>query len=133
MSAIARRTNSSGTASLTPMSANTIIGTSGEALAANDPCRINSSGLIVRSLADTAANSQIHGYAATNYAAGEPCTLYHGERHDICETAQTSGAKIYLSASVAGGFDTATSTEAPLPCGHFLEDGKRAQLYQVLR
>lgn len=99
----------------------------GENLAAGDAVQITSSGQLIRAVGDSAAHARVHGYT-TGAASGELTSLYT----DVVlfyGSSLTPGAPVYLSASSAGGLDTASSTNCSQPIGFALDD-KRVYLFQ---
>jgi hypothetical protein len=91
----------------------------GEAIGAGDACRINSSGLIVRSVQSAvdllAATNVIIGFAAATVRAGDCVTLYHDI--DINYSPDViPGQRYYLSSAVPGGLDTAPAIEGQAAC-----------------
>jgi hypothetical protein len=82
----------------------------GEAIAAGDACYLKSDGKIwLATGAAATAPAQVSGFAAKNYAIGQGVTLYH-DVNLAYGSGLTPGARYYLSGTVAGGLDTATST-----------------------
>jgi hypothetical protein len=82
----------------------------GETIGAWDACYINADGKIYRSTGAAAnAAAVVDGFAFQPYTTGDPVTLYYGV-HAAYATGMTPGVPYYLSGTVPGGLDTATST-----------------------
>jgi len=94
----------------------------GEVIAAGDACYIKSSdGFIYRSTGAAAnAAAVVDGFAAENCNTGEALTLYRGVNFNY-GTGLTPGTPYYLSGTVAGGLDTATSTGGTAVVGRSLD------------
>jgi hypothetical protein len=84
---------------------------SSDAIAAGDACNIASDGSVVRA-SGAAANAlaNVDGFAMLPAASGRPVTLYTGVDVSYGPATAVPGTRLYLSGSVAGGLDTATST-----------------------
>lgn len=96
----------------------------GMALSGGDACYIDTGGKVFKSqdTGASAAQAQVHGYTPRSYSVNEACTLFHGIEVGYTDASGgTPGAKVFLSASVAGGLDTAASN-SHAPCGHFVND-----------
>lgn len=105
----------SGTPSLAttlPASENMLTGLlAGEAIAAGDACRVHTDGTIMKSTGAAAnAAAYVDGFAATAAATGQPVTLFRGGVMMHYGSGMAVGTTLYLSGTVAGGLDTATST-----------------------
>lgn len=82
----------------------------GEAIAAGDACYLKSDGKIWLATGAAAnAAAVVAGFAAKNYAVGQGVTLYHNVNLAY-GASLTPGARYFLSGTVPGGLDTATST-----------------------
>lgn len=115
--------------SLEPKAGSRIVGQAGEDIAAGDACRMNSSGVIVRSSGAAAnANANVLGFALRAVVSGGDITLIApmGDRLNYGSTL-TPGAALFLSGTVAGGLADAASTGGTEPVAIAL-DAKRIQL-----
>lgn len=110
-------------ASLVPPSGNRITGLlAGEAIAAGDACYISATdGLVYRSTGAAAnAAAVVDGFALVATAVGEAVTLIYGV-HIRYGASQTPGAFLFLSGTVPGGLDTATSTGGTVPIARTID------------
>lgn len=76
----------------------------GEALGAGDLCTIAADGTVMQS----GTGDRVHGVASEDTASGEAVTLYRNVRFRY-GSGMTPGTSVYLSGTVAGGLDDATS------------------------
>lgn len=126
-------TNRPSLSSLTPPASNRLIGQAGETIAAGDACRLNSSGVFVKSTGAAATNAaNVDGFADRDGVSGDDMTLIIGERFHY-GTGLTPGASLFLSGSVAGGLADAASTGGTEPVAFVLVDGKRIQTFRTKR
>lgn len=103
----------------------------GEDIAAGDACYIASTGLIMRcdGSASDGVKNRVMGFAAkaAKVAQKAPLTLY--TRATFAYGASlTPGTWVYLSGSVKGGLDTASSTNVTGPCGYVI-DAQQIRLF----
>lgn len=104
----------------------------GEDIAAGDACYIKSDGKIWKSTAASAnAAAEVHGWApaAAKVGGRQPLSLYTNVNFNY-GSALTPGAYLYLSATTAGGLDTATSTNATKPIA-FVVDATRIRGFRT--
>jgi hypothetical protein len=126
MSAITKHTSGPSLATALPCNAHRISGLlAGMAINQYDACYIDATTGKVFASQDTgasAAQAQVHGYSAGKSLAGQAITLMHSVEVGYTAAAGlTPGAKVYLSASVAGGLDTG-ATNSHLPLGFAVND-----------
>jgi hypothetical protein len=125
--------NKSSLSSLTPPPSNRLPGQAGEAITAGDACRLNSSGVIVKSTGAAATNAaNVDGFADRDCDTGDDITLIINERFHY-GTGLTPGASLFLSGTVAGGLADAASTGGTEPVAFVLADGKRVQTFRTIR
>ncbi len=100
----------------------------GEDIAAGDACRINNSGVVVRSngAAATAA-ANVDGFADRDVVSGGDITLFRNTRMRY-GTSLTPGASLFLSGTVLGGLADAASTGGTVPVAFVLQDGSRIMI-----
>lgn len=88
----------------------------GEDVEAGDTCCVRADGMVWRQdtvTADKGANASFHGFAVESLKAGEPISLFWGERMSY-GTALTPGRFLYSSGTTRGRLDyTAAYTGQP--------------------
>lgn len=102
----------------------------GEDIAAGDACYIKTDGKVYKSTAAAAnAAAEVHGFAVESALVGQrqKVTLHHNVTLNY-GSGLTPGQYLYLSATVAGALDTASSANAGKPVGLVLDDGKKVRV-----
>jgi hypothetical protein len=125
MAAITKSTNGVGIATPLPNYNSMIAGlAAGEALATGDVIYIKSDGTVWRADGSTGtAKNVVRAIAIRDVLTGQKVTLARSVRVTYCDASGlTPGAEIYLSASVLGGLDTATSTNCTSPVAFAISD-----------
>lgn len=102
----------------------------GEDIAAGDACYLKSDGKFWRSTAAAAtAAAEVHGFAVEAALVAQRQSISLHTRVTLTYgSGLTPGAYLYLSASVAGGLDTASSANQLAPIGLVMPDGARVRV-----
>lgn len=131
MAAISRTTGGNTISTAVPPTNARIPGhVAGEALEAGDVVYIKASDGRLWKATAAGANEAARavGLAGEQASAGQAVTLLRNISVGY-STGLTPGAPVFLSPSVAGNLDDATSANAPRPIGFVLGDGKRIHFH----
>lgn len=109
-----------------PSSARLSFEEAGEDLLAGAPCYLKSDGKVYMATAAAAnAAAQVHGWTVASAKSGYPVSIYRGVTIDYAaEGTLTPGSDIFLSATVAGGLQTAAQANQTTPIGFAVDDTK---------
>jgi hypothetical protein len=107
-------------------------GIAGEDIGPWDPCYIRNDGKIMRAIGVAAGDAAyVAGYAPDDGGKqNEPITLMTDVVVWYFNTPRTPGARVYLSATVAGGLSDIATTGGTAPIGQIMADGRRVQVWR---
>ena len=134
MAEVTLTTYRSALATTLPPSNSSISGlTAGEDLLSAAPCYIKSDGLVYMSTAAAAnAAAEVNGWTVQAVKSGNPVSIYRDVSLNYGAAGTfTHGAKLYLSATVAGGLQTAAQANQTTPIA-FAVDGTRIRVKATL-
>lgn len=103
------------------------------AIAAGDACYVMAGGVRPSTGVANDVASAVHGWAGTAAAIGEVVTLWANVNFQYAaSTTDLGGNKYYVSATVAGGLNSAATTGGLTPCAFGLPGG-RIRVLQVIK